>query len=117
MTTSTSSGFPAQVTPVGVYAGDSLRLQYEFKTAGVGVDLSAWTFTATWRRTLDAPASIEFVVDDTDLATGVIVLTMATNQTQRMGGSGYFDLQGVDGSQVRTFLSGRTEWKQDVTRG
>ena len=115
MTTSITRRFPPLVTPVGVYAGDSLRLQYEFKNAGVGVDVSAWTFTASWRRTLDAPKVLDFTVDDTDAATGVIVLTMTPDQTQQMGGSGYFDLQGV-GSGVRTFLSGRTEWKQDVTR-
>ena len=112
---------PATVSTVPVYAGDNLYLQYNFldalPPAGVGVDLSAWTFTAQWRTTRNSESYIDFTVDESNKATGVIVLTMTGLQTESMSCNGFFDLNGVDGSEVRTFLQGTTSWTQDVTRG
>ena len=112
---------PATVGNIPIYAGDSVYLEYRFRTApepgGAPVDLSAWTFEAQWRRTRSAEAYVEFTVDQSDKANGVIVLTLTSAQAQSLGSDGFMDLRGVNGSEVRTFLQARTVWTQDVTRG
>ncbi len=111
---------PVFVTPVSVYGGDNLRLEYRFKTGtganDPGVDLSAWTFTAQWRPNRNSDAAIDFTVDQSNKDEGIIVLTMSGADTEAMGAGGIFDLHGVNGSEVRTFLQGKTTWTQDVTR-
>jgi hypothetical protein len=112
---------PAYVSPVSVYGGDSLYLEYRFRTdiapAGDPVDLSDWTFTAQWRHERSADTAIDFTVDQSNKAGGIIILTMTGDQTESMSSAnGFFDLNGVNGTQVRTFLQGKTVWVQDVTR-
>jgi hypothetical protein len=107
------------ITPaVPVYAGDTLSVEYRFRDAAdLPVDLSAWTFTAQWRATVASESTIPFTVDVGDAAAGVLRLSMTGVQTQSMTSSGVFDVQGVDGVIVRTFVRSTTNFVGDVTRG
>ena len=108
---------PVEVSTVAVYGGDSLTLEYRFKDAlDAAVDVSAYTFTAQWRSTPGGDSSVAFTVDDTDAATGIIILSMTGEQTASMRSGGYFDLQGTAGSTVRTFVKGKTTFESGVTR-
>ncbi len=108
---------PVASPPTPVYAGDTLTIEYRFRDdTDTPVDLTAWTFTAQWRAAPSEATSVPFTVDQTNRSTGVIVLTMSATQTAAMGRSGVFDLQGVNGSVVRTFVSGSTVYTPDVTR-
>lgn len=106
-----------QVSTVSVYAGDSLRMEYHLLVAAeTPSDLSGWDFTASFRKRATSAVAIELTVDTTDAATGVLVITATPEQTAAMGGSGVWDLQGVDGDTVHTFLRGTLLWEADVTR-
>jgi hypothetical protein len=107
------------ITPaVPVYAGDTLSVEYRFRDAAdLPVDLSAWTFTAQWRVSVASGTVIPFAVDVSGVALGVLRLSMTGVQTQSMTSSGVFDVQGVDGVTVRTFVRSATLFEGDVTRG
>jgi hypothetical protein len=111
---------PATVADKSVYSGETLSWEFRFRTepspAGSPSDLSAWTFTAQWRSERDAENALDFAVDQTNKATGVIILTMTSEQTEAMAGGGYFDLDGYNGTDLVTFLQGRSLWTQGITR-
>ena len=109
---------PTIAPPISVYAGDTLSVEYRFRdAANLPVNLSAWTFTAQWRATVASESVIPFTVDVSNVTTGVVRLSMSSVQTQSMTSSGVFDVQGVDGVTVRTFVRSTTNFVGDVTRG
>lgn len=108
---------PTIAPAVPVYAGDTLSVEYRFRDAAdVPVDLSAWTFTAQWRVSVASGTVIPFAVDVSGVASGVLRLSMTAAQTQAMTSSGVFDVQGVNGSTVQTFIRSTTVFEADVTR-
>jgi hypothetical protein len=109
---------PTIAPAVPVYAGDTLSVEYRFRdSAGLPVDLSVWTFTAQWRVNVAGETAIPFTVDVSGVASGVLRLSMTSAQTQSMTSSGVFDVQGIDGVTVRTFVRSATVFEGDVTRG
>ena len=108
---------PAILKPISVYGGDTLSIEYRFRDSDDDpVNLSAWTFTSQWRVSANSTDAIAFTVDSTNLATGVVKLTMTGSQTDAMGGGGVFDLQGVNGSVSQTFVACTTLYTLGVTR-
>jgi hypothetical protein len=108
---------PAEVPIVLVYAGDDATIgTYTFLENGDPVDLSAWTLRASWRRTLESATAETLDVDDILAATGTITVTAPAAITRDMDGNGYWDLEGELGGQIRTFVYGRTKYREDVTR-
>ena len=112
-------------TPFAVYAGDAWSASFrmniqpdpEVETLEAE-DLSAYTdWACDWRPTDVSATEIALEVDDTDAATGVIVIRATGVQTRAMAGKGVFDLEavGTDG-ETRTFIRAKTSWKNDVTR-
>ena len=109
--------FPPLVPPVAVYSGDDCVFpEYQFNSGATFMNLSAWSFTAQWRSERGSGALIELSVDDSDSATGKILLSATPLQTAAMAGSGHWDLQGIKGSEVRTFIQGETVFSLDVSR-
>ena len=109
---------PASIPAVAVYSGDTLTLEYRFRDAAdAAVDVSAFTFTASWRTAPSAATDIDFTVNQTNAATGIVILTLTAVQTASMGQSGVFDLRGTNGPVVRTFVTGATVHTPSVTRG
>jgi hypothetical protein len=105
-----------------MYAGDDFALQFTLldkprAAGGVPQDHSGWTFTAQWRNRATDAADVAFAVDQTGAAGGVVILSLTPAQTRAIATSGVFDLQGVAGDgTVKTFLTGVTIWREDVTR-
>ena len=112
-------------TPFAVYAGDAWAQAFRMTIqpdpevdVTEAEDLSAYTaWACDWRPTDASETEIELEVDDTDAATGVIVVRATGIQTRAMAGKGVFDLEavGTDG-EPRTFIRAKTSWKNDVTR-
>ena len=109
--------FPPSVPPVAIYSGDDcLFPAYQFNTGVTPMDLSAWTLSAQWRPERDSGTIVALLVDDTDSATGRILVSATGLQTASMGSGGFWDLQGVKGSEVQTFIQGVTVYSLDVSR-
>jgi hypothetical protein len=109
--------FPPVVPPVAIYSGDDCVFPaYQFNSGATFMDLSAWTLTAQWRAERDSGVVVQLSVDDTDSDTGRILVSATGLQTASMGSGGYWDLQGVDGSEVQTFIQGVTVYSLDVSR-
>lgn len=78
---------------------------------------STWTCQA--RTAEDASTAINIAVDDTDAATGTLVLTLSAAQTAAMLSDHYlFDVQVVDGAGriLTAYGPGRIIVTKDVTR-
>ena len=104
----------ADVGAFPVYAGDPWVQGFAFGAEETPEDVSAFTWSAQWRKSASSEAFIELAVDDSDAANGNLVVTATAQQTRDMGGSGVFDVQGVPGPSTR--IRGRTSWTLDVTR-
>jgi hypothetical protein len=109
---------PTVVPNVAIYHGDTCVFPtYTFKTDGTPNDLSAWTFTAQWRMTRTSTDALDMTVDSSAAATGSITVSLSAAQTANIWSAGVWDLSGVRGSEVRTFVTGATTYQSDVTRG
>lgn len=109
---------PTTVPDVDVYAGDTLEFPTYTITddADAPLNLSGWTFTAMWRPHPSSETVLPLTVDASSAATGVLRISATAIQTRTMARSGVWDLEGVQGSTVRTFLTGATKYVQDVSR-
>jgi hypothetical protein len=91
---------------------------------GTAIDVSGWTWRAQVRETFDAAdAVMTFTVDDTDAATGVLVITLdaadwAAEASPLPTAKWRWDLEGTRTSDtfVRTYLSGKVTVKPDASR-
>lgn len=121
--------------PFEVYAGDQWSQSFELgdwmtDESGeyvldedgaqifVPEDVSAWPeWACDWRPDPSSETEIELTVDFTGAASGIIVVAASTAATRAMRVNGKFDIQASDGPEnVKTFLVGKTKWRQDVTR-
>lgn len=104
---------------LSIYAGDDYdHVVTVVDGNDVPVDLSDRTWAAQWRKDEVSPNAVAFVVDSTNAAAGVLVVSMARSLTATLPRTGVWDLQGtyvVDGL-VKTLLAGPVEARRDVTR-
>jgi hypothetical protein len=109
---------PFVAPTVTVYAGDSLVFPvYQICDSEEDpIDLSAWTWKAQWRKTPTSSAAIELAVDSSESSSGIFKITATPQQTNDMGTSGVWDLQGTLGALVETWIRGETAYTKDVTR-
>lgn len=92
---------------------------------GAAVDLSDRAWAAEVRDSLDEPATLTatFTVDDTNAATGVLVLTLPASESANLAtvsgkATYYWDLQATDltdPEDVFTWLAGKLKVAGDVT--
>lgn len=80
-------------------------------------NLSAYTLDAEWRATRAATSKVDLTVDDTDAATGVVLISGTATDSTTMAGPGVWDLRATLGSEVEYLVTGATSWTQGVTRG
>ena len=116
-----TSGLPGKLD-IAAYRGDTKQWTIDFAEGAVATDMSAWTWLAQIRSTLDEPDSVvaTFTVDDTDAATGALVLTLPAAQADNLvtvvgRATYYWDLQGTDGAVVKTWLAGKVKVTGDVS--
>jgi hypothetical protein len=85
-------------------------VQYTFKDSdGVARDLSAYTFQGQARENADPTSTLitTFSIDETNKATGIIIITVDDTASSISVDTGSYDLVGVDGSSKPwTFLFG-----------
>lgn len=107
-----------KVAAVSIYAGDDIVFPtYTFLSGEDPLDLSTWTdWAAQWRPTLTSDTVLDLDVDTSELATGIVTVSVDAETTRTMGQSGVWDLQATLSGDVRTWLRGRTIWMNDVTR-
>jgi hypothetical protein len=112
--------------PISCYVGDTRvwSLAFTEDDGTTPIDLSGKTWTAQIRANDGASATImaEIDVDDTDAVDGLLVLTLtaleAANLVKKTGSDKKpaWDLQGDDGTVVRTYLLGAIKVLGDVSR-
>jgi len=109
--------------PLTLYRGDTRVWTVTFvDDSDVSLDLSGRTWVAQIKddkdRTNAAVATI--TVDDTDSATGELLLTLPAGQAAALGNDGttlYWDLQSDDDGVVQTWLAGKVKVTGDVSVG
>lgn len=97
--------------------GDDYAHTIEFVLAGVPVDMSSSSFAAQIRDTPDAATAVAFDVDSSQLAAGVLVLSLPASKTRTLSASASWDLQQASpGARITTILKGLVSVGPDVTR-
>jgi hypothetical protein len=112
--------------PLTLYRGDTrvLSLAFTEDDGTTAVDLSGKTWRAEVRETVDSAAVLlTWTVDDSDAATGILVLTLPATQwddsdipdttpTTKWA----WDLESTQSGVVRTWLKGKVKVLGDVSR-
>lgn len=119
-----TTGLPGTLN-ITAYRGDTKAWTVAFaddSTPPTAVDVSAWTWLAQVRSTLDEPNSVvaTFDVDTTDAATGTLVVTLPATEAANLitvdgRATYYWDLQGTNGTVVKTWLAGKVKVTGDVS--
>ena len=107
-----------QISSQDIYAGDTVTFNpVRFLDGVTPQDLSTWgSWVAHWRPALDSSVVIVLAVDASESNIGIIRVSATPAQTTEMAASGVWDLQATRDGVVRTWLRGRTNWSQDVSR-
>lgn len=112
---------PATVN-LPIYRGDDFSepIPFTVKATGAPVDLSGYTSWLAQARTGPDAADVAFTfdVDDTDAATGILVLSLGATVTATLDPkvSLLYDVQGTGTAGVKTWLRGRVTVEPDVSR-
>ena len=99
-----------------IYQGDA----YDHEASFVAADGTPLDMTGTWRAQLrrstsTAEPATSFAIDDTDAATGVLVLSLTAAQTAALTAGKYvWDLE--DTATASTYLRGQVEVIAQVSR-
>lgn len=106
------------VLDLAMYAGDTFSVTVTFTDdAGAVVDKTGSTYRAQVRRTAGSTSTLaSFTVDDSDIADGVIVCTLAAGLVVASLDDAVWDLEETTGSVVSTKLAGRVTVTSDVSR-
>lgn len=100
--------------------GDDWTITLDFVDAnGYAIDYSASSFTATIRRskTKNSPIAATFTVDQTDAATGRVVLTLSSAVSELLTAKYYYyDIQEENYfSQKTTLIGGKITLQREIT--
>ena len=108
-----------QISNQDIYAGDTTTFNpIRFLDGVTPQNLSSWgSWLAQWRPTPESAAAlIVLTVNSSESNIGVIRVSATGAQTTAMAGPGWWDLQATLSGEVRTWVRGRTNWMQDVSR-
>lgn len=113
------SNLPLKVPTLKLYRGDSFFQSFVFKDSETGevrnLSEEGWSdWTAQWRPNIDSDNFTLFSVDANQASTGVISIELTPEQTSSLQ-NGVWDLQGTQGTTIKTWLSGKLELTKDVT--
>lgn len=79
-------------------------------------DYSAAEWSAQYRRNADDTQPVDFTIDTTNAASGVIVISLTAAQTAVLKCDGVWDLQRVLAGNTSTRIAGTARLIRDVTR-
>ena len=82
--------------------------------APVGEDVSGWEFEAQYRTRAGAEPSVDFDIDTSDADTGYVTISLDADATEALTG-GVWDMQRVNGADVRTIFSGTVKPQAQVS--
>jgi hypothetical protein len=100
-----------------IVRGDDFADQVTIKEGGVAVDVSARTFTAQVRSSVDATTVIAtMTIDMSSAASGVVGYSIADTVTDDLSGSYVWDFQQDTAGVIRTLMGGAFVVLKDVTR-
>jgi hypothetical protein len=110
--------------PVTLYRGDTRvwSLAFTEDDGTTPIDLTGKTWRAQVRETVDSASPLmDITVDDTDAATGELVLTLPATEWVGVAAETptekwYWDLESTDAGVVRTYLAGKVKIRGDVSR-
>jgi len=97
--------------------GDSLSRVLQFTQDSSPIDVSDWEITAQIRRRASSSTAVDFTVDMTDAATGLVEISITPEDAASLALSNVWDLQRVVAGEVRTLLAGTVTVDREVTRG
>ncbi len=110
--------FPAIVPALKVYKGDTFSASFTISSNDSPlnfVSLGWGSWTAQWREHPTSDNPVAFAVDAALASTGRITVTMTATNTALIK-TGYWDLQALKSSEVKTWIRGEVLVEQDVTR-
>ena len=98
--------------------GATLNLTLTFKDSdGAVIDKSSYTFAAMIREDYDSPKIIDLTIDETNKASGIIVLSLTATQTAALNfNTGVWDLESTTGSTIAREIQGKVELSKEVTK-
>lgn len=101
---------PVTVPEVKIRPGDTIDFpEYSFyDDKDAPIDMSGWSFTASWSPRNSATTEYNIEVDDTEAGSGVLRLKIPSSISLNMNVSGLWSLVMTSGSEVKTVLVGRT---------
>ena len=108
---------PPATRDLTIYRGDDYAHTVTVTDeAGDPVDVSGSTWAAQFRRHDRDETAVDFAIDATNAATGVIVHSLTAAQTADLPARGVYDLQRTTDGEVETYLAGDVTVTGDVTR-
>jgi len=103
-----------------LYQGDDFSRELTFTDGeGLAMDLSLFSEIKSQIRAKaeDVNVLAEFTIDDTDAATGKILLSLTHEDTEELPKTAVWDLEMTDGNDiVQTYLAGKITVTPQVTR-
>lgn len=112
---------PVTISPWRVYAGDDSHRTITIQTSdNTPLNLSEWSgWLAQWRRTPSSSTAIDLPLDLSELAAGRVTVRIPAALSAVDGGrlrDGVWDMQAEKAGITRTWVRGRIDWSEDVTR-
>lgn len=103
---------------ISIYKGDTYTHSVTVNdSSNTAIDLSSRTYIAQIKESsASSSAFLNFDVDDSDSANGVVVLSLTSSQTSTLkSGVYYFDLQETYGNIVTTLMYGNVAVTGDIS--
>ena len=108
---------PPATRDLTIYRGDDYSHTVTIQAEdGTPEDVSGSTRAAQFRRHDRDETAVDFTVDTTNAATGVIVHSLTAAQIADLPPRGVYDLQRTTDGEVETYLAGDVTVTGDVTR-
>lgn len=108
------------VLDLALYAGDATAVTLRFWTDAAKTtpaDVSDREWSASWREDRTSDPATELELDDSEAATGVVIVRFSAADTSSFAEVGVWDVQGaVPGSDPSTLVTGYVTVQRDVTR-
>ena len=113
--------YPINVPAIKIYQGDTFSQSYVFKDKETKAvrDLVAdgWgSWLAQWRPFAGSKDFVNFTIDSESADEGRIGISLTGDQTTQLRG-GVWDLQALQGTDRRTWISGTVEFVKEVSHG
>lgn len=111
------AGRPARLN-ISIFQGDDFELRLAFLDAATGLpqDLTGRSWAASYRPSYESVVVADFVIDEAEVAGGVVILRLPLANVIPLANKGVWDVaETIDGKTSR-LLQGEVEYRKTVTR-